>query len=265
MNYIDIGLVALTHIILNFLFIRFSHIYNLLDYPNHRKKHIKPTPYVGGVVLSFSYLIIIYITDYDDLTNIILSFGFLISLAGFLDDKIHLSPGTKIASQFIIIILVVEKGLVLTNLGVYNIFPYISFGSLSEIFTIMCCLFIVNSYNYNDGIDGVAISIFIIIFCAFYFYLKLLNINELNSFIIFLITCNFISLIFNLSLFKFPKIFLGNSGSNLNGFIIAFFSIYLFTHKNVNPALIIWPLSFLVFEFISLVMTSPKPSSLIER
>ncbi len=252
MNYIDAGLIALANIILNFIFIRFSHIYNLLDYPNYRKKHIKPTPYTGGIVLSISYLIIVYITDYDDLENMILSFGFLISLAGFLDDKIHLDPGTKIILQFIIIILVVEKGLLLTNLGVYNSFPYISFGSLSEIFTIMCCLLIINSYNYNDGIDGVAISIFIIIFCAFYFYLKLLGINKLNSFIIFLLICNFISLIFNLSLFKFPKIFIGNSGSNLNGFIIAFFSIYLFTQQNINPALIIWPLSFLVFEFISI-------------
>ena len=100
MNNIDIGLITLIHIILNFLFIKFSHIYNLLDYPNHRKKHIEPTPYAGGVVLSISYLIIIYITDYDDLTNMILSYGFLISLAGFLDDRIHLSPGTKIALQF---------------------------------------------------------------------------------------------------------------------------------------------------------------------
>ena len=116
MNYIDAGLIALANIILNFIFIRFSHIYNLLDYPNYRKKHIKPTPYTGGIVLSISYLIIVYITDYDDLENMILSFGFLISLAGFLDDKIHLDPGTKIILQFIIIILVVEKGLLLTNL-----------------------------------------------------------------------------------------------------------------------------------------------------
>ena len=99
--------------------------------------------------------------------------------------------------------------------------------ALYQKFLQYCAAFIINSYNYNDGIDGVAISISIIIFWHF-IYLKLLKINELNSFIIFLIICNFISLMFNLSLFKFPKIFLGNSGSNLNGFIIAFFqSIYL--------------------------------------
>lgn len=243
--------ITIFHTVFNLIFIKISFNSKLLDYPNYRKKHPTPIPYTGGMVLSFSYLIIVYLTNTDELANIILSYSFLIALAGFLDDKFQISAGAKIALQIIVIYFVIDKGLFLNNLGVYEHIPYISLGSFSEIFTILCCLFLINSYNYSDGLDGVAISIFILIISAFYFYLKLLGINTLNDIFLMIIAINIISLFFNLSNFKLTKIFLGNSGSNVNGFIISLFAIFLFVKLNVSPSLIIWPLSFLVFEFIS--------------
>ena len=239
------------HAVLNLIFIKISFNYKLLDYPNYRKKHSKPIPYIGGIALSFSYLIIVYFTKTDELANIILSYSFLIAMAGFLDDKFQISAGAKIALQVIVIYFVVDKGLFLNNLGIYEYIPYISLGSFSEIFTILCCLFMINSYNYSDGLDGVAISIFILIISAFYFYLKMLGINTFNDLFLMIIIINIISLFFNLSNFNLTKIFLGNSGSNVNGFIISLFAIFLFIKLNISPSLIIWPLSFLVFEFIS--------------
>ena len=239
------------HAVLNLIFINILFYYKLLDYPNYRKKHSKPIPYIGGIALSFSYLIIVYFTKTDELANIILSYSFLIAMAGFLDDKFQISAGAKIALQVIVIYFVVDKGLFLNNLGIYEYIPYISLGSFSEIFTILCCLFMINSYNYSDGLDGVAISIFILIISAFYFYLKMLGINTFNDLFLMIIIINIISLFFNLSNFKLTKIFLGNSGSNVNGFIISLFAIFLFIKLNISPSLIIWPLSFLVFEFIS--------------
>ena len=52
------------HAVLNLIFIKISFNYKLLDYPNYRKKHSKPIPYIGGIALSFSYLIIVYLKMY---------------------------------------------------------------------------------------------------------------------------------------------------------------------------------------------------------
>jgi UDP-N-acetylmuramyl pentapeptide phosphotransferase/UDP-N-acetylglucosamine-1-phosphate transferase len=47
------------------------------------------------------------------------------------------------------------------------------------------------------------------------------------------------------------KIFLGDSGSNLLGFICGFNAIYLYELKNIHPSIIIWPLAYVVYEFLS--------------
>jgi UDP-GlcNAc:undecaprenyl-phosphate/decaprenyl-phosphate GlcNAc-1-phosphate transferase len=247
----EIILIIILHISLKYLFKKISFKYNFLDYPNYRKKHIAPTPYIGGIVLSLSYLFIIYFTDINKEAHIILNYGILVALTGFLDDKFQIGPSAKISLQIISIFLVINSGLFLTNLGTYQYIPYISLGVFSKIFTMLCCLFIINAYNYIDGIDGLALSIFILIIGAFYSYSKMLGIKGFDHFFILILSVNIISLLFNLSFLKLPKIFLGNSGSNLNGFIISLCAIFLYTKFNISPSLIVWPLSFLVFEFIS--------------
>ena len=59
-------------------------------------------------------------------------------------------------------------------------------------------------------------------------------------------------LFFNFSIFKLPKLFLGDSGSLLLGFIIAFTLIYLSIQKIVHPILLAFSVSIFVYEFLSI-------------
>ena len=85
-------------------------------------------------------------------------------------------------------------------------------------FTILCFLLFINSFNMLDGINGQAASYSIYILILFIFY----NVNLFLS--INLILVLLIFLYFN---FK-DKIFLGDSGTILLGFIISYFFIKSF-------------------------------------
>lgn len=225
--------------------------YKFLDYPSDRKKHLFPVPYTGGIVISFNYLFIVFIFDFESIYfNLILTYSLLICLAGFLDDKLQLNPITKLILQVFPIIYLIEQDIFLTNLGSYHNFGILELGTLAKLFTLFSCLFLVNAFNYSDGLDGLLGSISIIIIASFFifllYYKSIINLDFLTILIPI-----FLFLFFNLTNNKSFKLFLGDSGSNLLGFIISFISILLYLEFDLHPAIIVWPLAYIVYEFLT--------------
>lgn len=239
-------------IVISIIIIYFSKKLKLLDYPNSRKIHRLPVPFTGGLIISLTFLTIVMITDtHDKYLNLILSFSILICFSGLIDDKYQVNPGTKIILQFIPIFFLIDQDLVLYSLGKYEYLGEISLGSFNKVFTIFCCMLLINAFNYSDGIDGLLTSISIIILLNFIFlnYFFLNNFDQ--DFFILILLALVIFLFFNFGIIKNFKVFLGDSGSNLLGYVFAFISIYFYTFKNLHPVLIIWPLAYVVFEFLS--------------
>ena len=58
-----------------------------------------------------------------------------------------------------------------------------------------------------------------------------------------------IFLFFNFSLLNFPKLFLGDSGSLLFGFLISFILIYAAKYNLTHPILLAWSVAIFVYEF----------------
>ena len=125
----------------------------------------------------------------------------------------------------------------------------ISLGALKELITIIAIVFVINSFNYIDGIDGLCSIIFISLIISF-----MLLVNE-SYFLIYTLTPILIFLIYNFKFFKFPKLYLGDNGSTLLGFLIASFSIYFTKNYSgqyqIADTMIIWILAFISFEFIA--------------
>ena len=72
---------------------KLAHKFNFLDYPNQRKTHSQPTPYIGGIVISFIYIIIILLDiSKFELFNLILIFSAVISIVGLIDDIFDINP-----------------------------------------------------------------------------------------------------------------------------------------------------------------------------
>ena len=246
--------IPILYIFLSFLILflcaKIAYRFRLVDIPNQRKMHKTDVAFTGGIAISLILLLLNFL--YDDFNNklsLIISVAFLVSIVGFIDDKYHLNIGGKLSLQIIPIFYVVVFGdLVLKDIGNYDYF-ILDLGNFSAPFTILSVLFLINSFNYFDGLDGTlglnTISVLIIL----YFINTDLN-NKL--FLIKLIIPILLFLIFNFSIFNLPKLFLGDSGSLLLGFIVSFLLIYLSNISLIHPIILAWSIVLFVFEFISI-------------
>ena len=246
---INILIYSSINFLILFLISKISYNLNLVDEPNKRKIHLTPTAYTGGLGLCLIYLMGIFLFDFSsEKLNLILSIAFLIGIVGFVDDKYNLNVGGKLSLQVIpIIYLIIIENLSLNHMGNYNYFK-LELNSFSIPFTLLAILFLINSFNYFDGLDGV-LSFLTISTLGILFFLTP---NEnIKIFLIIVLIPILFFLCFNFSIFKLPKLFLGDSGSLLLGFIIAFTLIYLSIQKNVHPILLAFSISIFVYEFLS--------------
>jgi len=76
--------------------------------------------------------------------------------------------------------------------------------------------------------------------------------KNFQLFLIMILIPIVIFLCFNFSLLGLPKLFLGDSGSLLLGFIISFILIYLTNQKFIHPIILAWSVAIFVYEFLSI-------------
>ena len=229
---------------------KISYKLNLVDAPNKRKIHLKPTAYTGGLGLCLIYIIAILLFDFSsEKLNLILSTAFLIGIVGFVDDKHDLNVGSKLSLQVIpIIYLIIIENLSLNHVGNYDYFK-LELNSFSIPFTLIAILFLINSFNYFDGLDGTLSFTTISVLVILYF---LITDENIKLFLITLLIPLLFFLFFNFSTFKLPKLFLGDSGSLLIGFIIAFTLIFIGNSGEIHPILLAWSITIFVYEFLSI-------------
>ena len=191
----------------------------------------------------------IYLLNLPLIINNIFIFGCYISILGLIDDKFSIDPFIRIFMQ----VAIISYFLYSTNLYLEDIVINdkitISLGALKELITIIAIVFVINSFNYIDGIDGLCSIIFISLIISF-----MLLVNE-KHFLFYTFTPVLIFLIYNFNFLKFPKLYLGDNGSTLLGFLIASFSIYFAKNYSgqyqIADTMIIWILAFISFEFIA--------------
>ena len=248
--YNEIPIYSLLTFFLLFICAKISYKLNLVDLPNKRKIHLKPTANTGGFAIIISLLFALQALDvFDKTLGLILSIGFLVSIVGLIDDKFNLNTGGKLSLQIIpIFYLIVFENLTLNHIGAYNYF-ILEMGSFTVPFTLLCVLFLINAFNYFDGIDGTLSFTTISVLVILYF---LVPDQNFQLFLIMILIPISIFLCFNFSLLGLPKLFLGDSGSLLLGFIISFVLIYLASQKFIHPILLAWSIAIFVYEFLSI-------------
>ena len=233
-----------------FICAKISYILNFVDLPNKRKIHLRPIANTGGIAIIISLLFALQALDvFDKILGLILSISFLISIVGLIDDKFHLNTGGKLSLQIIpIFYLIVFENLTLSHIGAYN-HLILNIGSFAVPFTLLCVLFLTNAFNYFDGMDGTLSFTTISVLVILYF---LVPDKNFQLFLIMILIPIIIFLCFNFSFLRLPKLFLGDSGSLLLGFIVSFTLIYLANQKFIHPLLLAWSIAIFVYEFLSI-------------
>ena len=223
---------------------------------NHRSSHSTPIPAFGGISLFVVFvcaaLTMLGIVSSHTLGFIVLS-AFILFMSGLKDDLMGTSARTKLLVQIGTAVLVLlNSELTVTHLsgffGIGEVTPVVGFlVSLSFI------VFLVNAYNLIDGIDGLAGIIAIIAFSVFgaYYYvnddifLTLIMVSMIGALISFL-TWNFAD--------SKRKMFMGDTGSLVIGFILAVNALTIIAAQPVNPDPFFVPQNAVIFILSILVI-----------
>jgi UDP-GlcNAc:undecaprenyl-phosphate GlcNAc-1-phosphate transferase len=232
--YLNLTILPLTiSLLLTPLIILLAKKINLLDIPKgERKLHRKPIPLMGGLAIFFSFFIITFlnldkiISDTVEIKFIIAMFigALVIMIGGFLDDKYDLKPKYSIIPPIIASLVIVLSGLkieYITNPFGGSLFIY---PLLGVIITFLWVLGMMYTTKILDGLDGLVTGIttigaVIIFLASFQKYFIQPEVAILTT--ILTGTC----LGFLFWNFHQAKIFLGEGGSLLCGFLLACLAI----------------------------------------
>ena len=210
---------------------------NLYDRMDDRKLHTSNVPRLGGMsflpsmLLSFIIAIIVYhFTAFEIKINLwtvgVVSGMVIVYVVGLVDDYSELSPKTKYLAQFIAAALMPLCGLYMNNLyglfGIYEISPFVGIP-----LTIFLIMFVNNSINLIDGIDGLAASLCIIALSVFLLTFIQGELPVYSALVAGMIGVLISYLYFNVFGIaeKGTKIFMGDSGSLLLGYMLSFFAL----------------------------------------
>ena len=209
----------------------------LYDRMDERKLHTTNVPRLGGMsflpsmLLSFIIAIIVYhYTAIEVKINLwtvgVVSGMVLVYVTGLVADYSEVSPKYKYIAQFVAASLIPLCGLYMNNLyglfGVYEIPPVVGIP-----LTIFLIMFVNNSINLIDGIDGLAACLCIIALTVFLITFFMEDLVVYAALVGGMIGVLIAYLYFNIfgKAEKGTKIFMGDSGSLLLGYMLSFFSL----------------------------------------
>lgn len=233
----------LTSLILTHLMIKISKNMNIMDIPNERSVHKKPTPLLGGIAIFLSFLFgFILFGNQNPLMISILIASFLILLLGIFDDIKPIKARYKFVIHILVALIVVfYGGLKLTHVDIFGL--SLNFKWMSPYVTILIIVGIINAVNLIDGLDGLCAGISSIYFLTIGVIALILNkfngLDIILSFIMLGATLGFL-------VFNFPpaKIFMGDTGSTFLGLMISV--IMLLGFKTVTLTSLLIPLVLLI-------------------
>ena len=123
---------------------------DVIDIPNERSSHSLPTPRGGGVAVVLSYLAVL---AYMDLW-LFFTAGLLVASIGWLDDHGH------VKSVIRLFVHIIGSALVVYQVGGLPDFVLLGFeinlGMTGGVLAVIGLTWILNLYNFMDGIDGIA-------------------------------------------------------------------------------------------------------------
>jgi UDP-GlcNAc:undecaprenyl-phosphate/decaprenyl-phosphate GlcNAc-1-phosphate transferase len=230
--FVVAGVLAL---LLTPLTIRLAVRLGAIDEPNERSLHTAPMPKLGGLGILAGVLVagLIWL-PWDAESRAILLGAIAISLVGVLDDIFELSPVPKLLGQAAAVIIPVSAGVTVDNFTI-PFFGRLTPGSvdlltlpwggvvhLGDVATVIGIVAVINVINLIDGVDGLAAGVCVI--SALTLAIVALSLDRTAAGVLAALTAG-ASLGFLRHGFPPAKTFMGDTGSNLLGYLLGVLAV----------------------------------------
>jgi UDP-GlcNAc:undecaprenyl-phosphate/decaprenyl-phosphate GlcNAc-1-phosphate transferase len=207
----------------------------LVDHPGERKVHKQTTPLVGGLAVFFAWSTAVAFSPIpllsDDLFYLFLMAGAAaLLMIGLLDDLHELSPILRLLAQIGVCVLMVSFGDVrLTDFGRLFTPEVFHLGRLSSAITVFAALGVINSFNLIDGMDGLSGTLFLIAAMGMAIFGSIAGDFTVTWLLLIAMAAVIGFLLLNGRFFwnKRARVFLGDAGSLMLGFILAWCAVRL--------------------------------------
>jgi len=236
------------------LFIYLACKTNLMDIPNDRKVHCDPIPRVGGIAMTFGALvpILLWAPMSEFVKSVLIGSGILV-VFGLVDDVRELGFKAKFIGQILAaLIVILYGGLKIESLGIFAPKGFFLPGWISITITLIIIVVVTNAINLSDGLDGLAGGLTLITFLCIGYLSYLLKLQSFEIISVALVGAIFGLLRYN----THPAIvFMGDSGSQLLGFVAIALSLALAQKSNeMNLILVLLILGIPVIDTLSVIV-----------
>ena len=144
---------------LTYLFRQYALCTKLLDHPCARSSHDVPTPRGGGVAVVATFLgcaLFLWMFDYIQFITLVIFWvcGCGVALVGFIDDHYHLPARLRFTVHLTSASLAL---ILLPQLSYLQLFYFdVPFGFVGFFIPVLGLVWLLNLYNFMDGVDGIA-------------------------------------------------------------------------------------------------------------
>jgi len=210
----------------------------IVDRPGGRKKHSQITPRLGGIAIGMSFIFsLIVFVDLTREMRGVLAGALVIFVTGLADDLVGISPRRKFCGEIGGCLMAIFVGeLCLTRLGnPFGLGEIVLPLWLAFPFTVFAVVGVINAINLIDGLDGLSGGVSMIALAAFF----VLGFKDGNQQVM-LLSAGLMGAVLGFLKYNFypARIFMGDTGSLVTGFILAVIAIRLTQSPGatVNPA-----------------------------
>lgn len=231
----------------------------LIDAPGGRKRHLAPTPLVGGLAIAIGSLsLLTWPPIYNSGLVWIWPAMAILAAIGIFDDRRELPAKIRISAQIgASLVLIFGASLSLTSIG--NLFGtgVIGLGSLGIALTVFATISSINAFNMADGLDGLASGLALI---PMVIVSILLGTNGFTIEATIAAGFSAAIAIFMLLNYRFPwnkraRTFLGDTGSTVLGFITATFVIFASERELIKPVTALFLIAIPLLDIASVTTT----------
>jgi UDP-GlcNAc:undecaprenyl-phosphate GlcNAc-1-phosphate transferase len=210
-----------------------ARVSNFTSEPSKRSSHNETVPNIGGLSFFVSIMVFYFFIHEYDFQCIFPSLipGLtILFIIGVKDDLVMVNPSTKIVAQILASTFFVFHH----SFNLINFRGFLWIFELNHFFGVFLSIFItvaiINAFNLLDGIDGLAAIIAKLIFLFFFVFFFKLNFYFLAFLNVVLLGTLLAFFRFNIS--EKHKIFMGDTGSMIIGFMISIMTIFALSMKS---------------------------------